>query len=40
MEGLIELLQSLSGQSQKLARRLVAYRNLLSDPVNNVHTRS
>ena len=40
MEGLVELLQSLSGQSQKLARRLVAYRNLLSDPVNNVHTRA
>ena len=40
MEGLVELLQSLSGQSQRLARRLVAYRNLLSDPVNNVHTRA
>ena len=40
MEGLVELLQSLSGQSQKLARRLVAYRDLLSDPVNNVHARA
>lgn len=40
MEGLIELLQSLSGQSQKLARRLVAYRGLLSDPVNSVHARA
>jgi hypothetical protein len=40
MEGLVELLQSLSGQSQKLARRLVAYRGLLSDPVNNVHARA
>ena len=40
MEGLVELLQSLSGQSQKLARRLVAYRDLLSNPVNNVHTRA
>jgi len=39
MEGLVELLQSLSGQSQKLARRLVAYRGLLSDPLNNVHAR-
>ena len=33
-------MQSLSGQSQKLARRLVAYRSLLSDPVNNVHARA
>jgi len=40
MEGLVELLQSLAGQSQKLARRLVAYRGLLSDPVNNVHARA
>jgi len=40
MEGLVELLQSLSGHSQKLARRLVAYRDLLSDPVNNVHARA
>ncbi len=40
MEGLVELLRSLSGQSQKLARRLVAYRDLLSDPVNNVHARA
>ena len=40
MEGLVELLHSLSGQSQKLARRLVAYRDLLSDPVNNVHARA
>jgi hypothetical protein len=40
MEGLVELLQSLSGQSQKLARRLVAYRDLLCDPVNNVHARA
>jgi hypothetical protein len=40
MEGLVELLQSLSGQSHKLARRLVAYRGLLSDPVNNVHARA
>jgi len=40
MEGLVELLQSLSGQSQKLARRLAAYRGLLSDPVNNVHARA
>ncbi len=40
MEGLVELLQSLSGQSQKLARRLIAYRGLLSDPVNNVHARA
>ena len=40
MEGLAELLLSLSGQSHKLARRLVAYRGLLSDPVNNVHARA
>jgi hypothetical protein len=40
MEGLVELLQSLSGQSQKLARRLTAYRRLLADPVNNVHLRT
>ena len=40
MEGLVEMLQSLSGQSHKLARRLVAYRGLLSDPVNNVHIRA
>ena len=40
MEGLIELLQSLSGQSQKLARRLTVYRGLLSDPVNNGHLRA
>ena len=40
MEALVELLQSLSGQSQKLARRLVAYRGLLSDPVDNVHARA
>jgi hypothetical protein len=40
MEGLVELLQSLSGQSQKLARRLVVYRNLLADPVSNAHKRA
>ena len=40
MEGLVELLQSLSGRSQKLARRLVAYRRLLSDPVGSVHARA
>jgi hypothetical protein len=40
MEGLVELLHSLSGQSQRLARRLVAYRGLLTDPVNNVHARA
>jgi len=40
MEGLVELLRSLSGESQKLARRLVAYRGLLSDPVGNVHARA
>jgi hypothetical protein len=40
MEGLVELLQSLTGQSQKLARRLTAYRRLLSDPVNSVHQRA
>jgi len=40
MDGLVESLQSLSGQSQKLARRLVLYRNLLSDPLNNVHARA
>jgi hypothetical protein len=40
MEGLVELLQSLSGQSQKLARRLVAYRSLLSDPIGSVHARA
>ncbi len=40
MEGLVELLQSLSGQSQKLARRLVAYRRLLSDPIGGVHARA
>jgi hypothetical protein len=40
MEGLVELLQSLSGQSQKLARRLVAYRGLLSDPIGSVHARA
>jgi hypothetical protein len=40
MEGLVELLHSLSGQSLKLARRLVIYRGLLSDPVNNVHARA
>jgi hypothetical protein len=40
MEGLVELLHSLSGQSQRLARRLVSYRDLLADPVNNVHARA
>jgi hypothetical protein len=40
MEGLVELLQSLSGQSQKLARRLVAYQGLLSNPTSNVHARA
>ncbi len=40
MEGLVVLLRSLSGQSQKLARRLTAYRVLLADPVNNVHARA
>ncbi|MBM3332353.1 hypothetical protein FJY68_10995 [candidate division WOR-3 bacterium] len=40
MEGLAELLQSLSDQSQRLVRRLAAYRDLLSDPVNNVHARA
>jgi hypothetical protein len=40
MEGLVELLRSLSGHSLKMAKRLTAYRNLLSDPVNNAHERS
>ncbi len=40
MEGLIELLQSISGQSHRLGRRLVAYRGLLSSPVSNVHARA
>jgi hypothetical protein len=40
MEGLTELLRSLSDQSQRLARRLAAYRDLLADPVNNVHARA
>jgi len=40
MEGLVEFLQSLSGQSQKLARRLIAYRDLLADPLGNVHKRA
>jgi hypothetical protein len=40
MERLIELLQSLSGQSQRLGRRLVAYRGLLTNPVSSVHARA
>ncbi len=40
MEALVELLQSLSGQSQKLGRRLVAYRGFLSSPVSSVHARA
>jgi hypothetical protein len=40
MEGLVGLLQSLSGQSQKLARRLIAYRSLLSDPIGSVYARA
>jgi hypothetical protein len=39
MEGLIQLLQSLSGQASKLAKRLAAYNKLLTDPVNNAHER-
>jgi len=39
MEGLIQLLQSLSGQAAKLAKRLAAYNKLLTDPVNNAHER-
>ncbi|MBN2465417.1 hypothetical protein JXD38_07315, partial [candidate division WOR-3 bacterium] len=40
MEGLLELLQSITGQSQRLVRRLDAYRGLLTDPVSNVHARA
>jgi hypothetical protein len=40
MEGLVELLESLSGRAQKLVRRLAAYRDLLADPVGNVHARA
>jgi hypothetical protein len=40
MEGLVILLRSLSGQSQKLVRRLTAYQRLLADPVNNAHARA
>jgi len=40
MEGLVELLESLSGQAGKLAKRLTAYRPLLSDPVNNASVRA
>jgi hypothetical protein len=40
MEGLVELLESLSGQAHKLAKRLVAYRPLLADPVNNATVRA
>lgn len=39
MEGLLESLQSLSGQAAKLVKRLASYKKLLSDPVNNVHER-
>ncbi|MEO0077921.1 MAG: hypothetical protein ABIK86_02865 [candidate division WOR-3 bacterium] len=40
MEGLVELLESLSGQAEKLAKRLRAYRPLLSDPVSNASLRA
>jgi hypothetical protein len=40
MEGLTELLQSISGQAQKLVRRLAAYRGLLTNPVSTVHARA
>ncbi|HTW91100.1 MAG TPA: hypothetical protein VMH22_05270 [bacterium] len=40
MEGLVELLQSLSRQSQKLARQLVTYRSLLAQPMEKVHARA
>jgi len=36
----MDLLQLLGDQSRRLARRLVAYRVLLSDPVNNAHARA
>ncbi len=40
MEGLLELLQSLSRESQKLTRRLDAYRKLLSNPSDNALLRA
>lgn len=40
MDGLAELLQSLSRQSQKLARQLATYQSLLANPMENVHTRA
>lgn len=40
MDALVELLQSLAAHSQKLARRLEAYRGLLSEPVSNAHARA
>ncbi len=40
MEGLVELLESLASQAGRLAKRLTAYRPLLSDPVNNASVRA
>jgi hypothetical protein len=40
MEGPVELLRSLSGQSLALAKRMSAYNGLLPEPVGNVHARS
>ncbi|MEO0081406.1 MAG: hypothetical protein ABIL25_03810 [candidate division WOR-3 bacterium] len=39
MEGLLARLNSVAAGSQKVAKRLVAYRMLLTDPVNNAFAR-